>query len=65
MTKVEIASPHLLPETRKAGGNKGMQPGDGGACLQSQYLVGRGREFSEYEVSQSYTEKPCLEKKKP
>ena len=64
MTKVETTSSYLLPETRKAGGNnKRMWPGDGGACRQSQYLAGRGREFSKYEVRQGYTEKPCLENK--
>jgi hypothetical protein len=27
-------------------------------------LGGRGRQISEFEASQGYTEKPCLEKKK-
>jgi hypothetical protein len=47
------------------------RPGGGGACLKSQHLGGRGRwisEFkasrlkSEFQDSQGYTEKPCLEK---
>jgi hypothetical protein len=50
-------------------------PGDGGTHLESQHLGGRSRQISEFEASlvykdfqdsQGYTEKPCLEKpKKP
>jgi hypothetical protein len=48
-------------------------PGSGGACLLSQHLGGRGRQISEFKASlvykqsefqdsQGYTEKPCVEK---
>jgi hypothetical protein len=51
-----------IPYTHK----KKILPGSGGTRLSSQHLGGRGQPGlqSEFQDSQGYTEKPCLEKKK-
>jgi hypothetical protein len=41
-----------------------FQSGNGCARLYSQHLGGRGKRISEFQDSQDYTEKPCLEQNK-